>query len=187
MMPKKKLSFLNYSDIGNIYKNLMKSKEYHDFKSLVLKKIKSKKTLFICGNGGSAANANHAAVDISNQIKFKNKRLARCVSLSSNIPMITALANDFGYENIFSMQLDSLGNKGDLLIVFSVSGSSPNVIRAAEKAKKKGIHVLSVSGFSGGKIKKKSDVCINFNSKNYGLVEDLQMTIIHNICQDKFI
>lgn len=186
-MIKKKITLLSYSDIGNIYKNLIKSKEYHEFKSIVFKKIKSKKTLFICGNGGSAANANHAAVDISNQIKFKNKRLAKCVSLSSNIPMITALANDFGYKNIFSMQLETLGNKGDLLIVFSVSGSSPNVIRAAEKAKKMGIHIISISGFSGGKIKKKSDICIKFNSKNYGLVEDLQMTIIHNICQEKFI
>jgi D-sedoheptulose 7-phosphate isomerase len=183
---KNKNTLLSYADIGTIYKDLMNSKNYKKFKSLVLEKIIKKKTIFICGNGGSAANANHAAVDISNQIRLKNKRLAKCISLSSNIPMITALANDYGYQNIFSMQLESLGHKGDLLIVFSVSGSSPNIIRVLDKAKKIGIETLSISGFKGGKIKNKSNISLNFNSKNYGLIEDLQMLIIHNICQSKF-
>tara|TARA_B100001057_G_C22845327_1_gene948788 strand:+ start:1576 stop:2124 length:549 start_codon:yes stop_codon:yes gene_type:complete len=164
------------------YKKIIHSLKYKKFINILLSASKKRKNIFFCGNGGSAANSNHASIDLNNLLRKKSISF-RSISLCSNVAKITAYANDYGYKNIFKNQLEDLSNRGDILIIFSVSGSSPNVIEAAKLSKKRKIKVISIAGYSGGKIKKYSDLCLEFNCKNYGMVEDLQMMLIHTFCE----
>ena len=115
---------------------------------------KKNKTVYVCGNGGSAGNANHIANDLIFAAGKKNKKGIKVESLASNPAIITCLANDIGYENIFSEQIKVKGISGDLLIVLSGSGNSKNVINAIKEAKKKNLDTFAILGFDGGKCKK---------------------------------
>ena len=96
---------------------------------------------------------------------------------------MTAIANDISYDEIFSFQLNKYGNKKDILLLFSVSGSSKNIVKCAQIAKKKNIKIISFTGFNGGKIKKMSNYNINFASNNFGIVEDCHLSLMHCISQ----
>jgi len=139
-------------------------------------------TLFSIGNGGAAATSMTLANDIGFDIlkKTKNKGF-RILNLSDNNSIITAIANDVGYEKIFIEQLKLHFKKNDALIVFSASGNSKNILSAAKWIKEKKGKVFSVVGFDGGKIKKYSDICLHFKSKKneYGPVEDCQLIVNH--------
>ena len=145
---------------------------------LLIKKIKTKKKIFVCGNGGSAANANHIEIDLLN-IKVP----IDINSLNSNIPVITCISNDYGYENIFKKQLESKGRKGDLLILLSGSGNSKNIINVIKAAKKLDISTFGIFGFDGGKAIKLVKQKIHIKSKNMQVCEDIQMIIFHFISQ----
>ena len=173
----------NYNSILNHYKNILNGVKYKKFSNILINASNKKKNIFLCGNGGSASNSNHASTDLNNYFRKKGKNRFRSISLSSNISNITAVANDYGYKNIFKYQLEDLAKKGDVLIIFSVSGSSENIIEAAKFSKKKGLKVISITGFSGGKVKKYSSLSLEFNCKHYGMVEDLQMMLIHTFCE----
>lgn len=143
------------------------------------------KTIFIAGNGGSASTASHMACDLGKTVLVdrlvdKQYRL-RVVSLTDNIPLITAIANDYGYEYIFSEQLKSFGRKGDMLIVLTGSGNSPNIIQAVLTAKSLGITTFGLLGFGGGKVKNILDDNLIIDSDSYGLVEDVHLVISHLI------
>ncbi len=143
-----------------------------------------KKNLFICGNGGSGANAIHIANDLIYGLgaMLEKQRLGmRVEALSSNPAVITCLANDTGYENIFASQIDVKGSQGDILVVLSGSGNSQNVIRAIKKAKEKNILTYSILGFDGGICKKISDEPIHFEISDMQISEDIQM-IVFNLC-----
>lgn len=146
---------------------------------------KTDRTIFIAGNGGSAATASHLACDLGKTILIDNinekKYRLRVSSLSDNVPLITALANDYGYEYIFSEQLKSFGRKDDMLIVLTVSGNSKNIIQAVQAAKHIGISSFGLLGFSGGKIKDLLDDYLLIDINDYGLVEDSHMIIGHII------
>ncbi len=145
----------------------------------LVKYWKSKKNIFICGNGGSAANANHICNDLIYGISKKNKKGLNIESLCSNNSVMTCLANDTGYENIFKYQLKSKAKKGDLLIVLSGSGNSKNVLEALIYANKNQINTFSILGYDGGKCKKISKNFIHINVNDMQISEDMQLVIFH--------
>jgi D-sedoheptulose 7-phosphate isomerase len=137
-------------------------------------------TIFFIGNGGSAATSSHFANDISigtNEYKLP----FRVISLTDNVPIITAIGNDFGYDEIFVRQLRVLGKEGDVLVGISASGNSPNVIKAFEYAKKSGIKSVAITAFDGGKMKSLADEGIHVPTglKEYGPAEDVHMILDH--------
>lgn len=148
---------------------------------VVLEKYKAGKQIFVAGNGGSAGTSNHFSCDFGkNAVKSDTKR-PKIISLSSNIEVLTALGNDFSYAEVFSQQMKNLFNDGDLIILISASGNSPNVVSAAEYAKSRGGVVVGLTGFEGGKLKDLSDVYVNIPSYSYEKIEDLHMMLVHMI------
>jgi D-sedoheptulose 7-phosphate isomerase len=141
-------------------------------------KIKNKK-IFICGNGGSAANAMHIANDLTYGAGMSSGKGFNVEALPSNSAVITCLANDIGYENIFSEQLRVKAAKGDLLIVLSGSGNSKNIINALKMAKKLEIKSYAILGYSGGKAKSLANVSLHFRINDMQIAEDIQIIIGH--------
>jgi len=137
-------------------------------------------SIFFAGNGGSAATASHFANDISIGTNDYKKPF-RAISLSDNIAVLTALGNDFGYEEIFVRQLKVLGKKGDILVCISASGNSKNLINAVDFAKQIGIKTIALTSFDGGKLKKIADegVHVPAEMKEYGPAEDVHMVLDH--------
>jgi D-sedoheptulose 7-phosphate isomerase len=146
---------------------------------------KSKSTVFVAGNGGSASTASHFATDIG--IGSLNRaNPVRSVSLCDNTAAITAIANDMNYSSIFAQQLKLLGKQGDLLIVISASGNSDNLIKAVEVASALGMESHSLTGFDGGKLKQLTlgrNVHVETPKGAYGLVEDAHLAICHVITE----
>jgi D-sedoheptulose 7-phosphate isomerase len=135
--------------------------------------------IFICGNGGSAGTSNHMVNDLSKGSGIEGKRRLRVIGLADNMSLFSAYANDCGYETVFVEQLKDLWNPGDVLIAISASGNSPNVVKAAEFARKNNGYVIGLVGFSGGKLLELSHTPIHFKSHNYGVVEDAQLMFSH--------
>ena len=148
---------------------------------LYLKKKKS--TLFVFGNGGGAATAMTMSNDLGFDIKKKTKvkETFKIISLNDNSSVLTAIANDVGYENIFLNQLKIHFKKNDKILIFSASGNSENLVKAAKWIRKRRGRVISILGFDGGKIKKLSNCCVHIKTEKgeYGPVEDLQLIINH--------
>lgn len=141
------------------------------------------RTIFVFGNGGSASAASHIACDWGKGTAIPGKRRLKIVSLSENIALITAWSNDFSYELIFKEQLENLLEAGDVVIGLTASGNSPNVLRAMDFAKQRGAVTIGFIGFGGGKLKSIVDYEITVSSRNYGQVEEIQMTLNHIISQ----
>jgi len=139
----------------------------------------ARRTVFLCGNGGSAANANHFATDLLFGLEKNPGPIWRVVSLSANVSLLTCLGNDTGYENVFSKQLEATGQQGDLLLAYSGSGNSPNILRALQVAKGMGITTLAFLGFDGGKAKGLADLCLHFPVDDMQIAEDLHMMASH--------
>ncbi len=144
---------------------------------------KRDRQVFLCGNGGSAANAIHIANDL---LYFKSKQEGKglkVIALPANQAILTCLANDTGYENIFSFQLERLGRKGDMLIILSGSGNSLNILKAVDAAKKMGISTCAILGFDGGKCLDLVDTAIHFPVDDMQISEDLQLIVGHMLMQ----
>ncbi len=139
--------------------------------------------VFLCGNGGSAGNAIHLANDFLYGIAKRSGGGMKVLALSANPAVMTCLANDVGYEHIFSEQLAVQAQAGDLLIALSGSGNSPNIVRAIEQAKSQGVKSYGVLGFSGGKCKTIADVAIHFPVDDMQIAEDLQLVVGHMLMQ----
>ena len=140
--------------------------------------LKKKKNFFLIGNGGSASTADHVSCDFMKRFK---KFRPRFISLCSNNAIVSAISNDDNFDKVFSGQIETLGNKEDLLIIFSASGNSPNLINAAFMARKRGLCVISFCGNNGGKLSSCSNLSLNLDSKNYGIIEDLHLNLMHLI------
>jgi len=151
----------------------------HDMKKCWL----GKKQVFLCGNGGSAGNAIHLANDYLYGIAKKSGGGLRVNALSANAAVITCLGNDIGYDLIFAEQLAVQGQAGDLLIVLSGSGNSPNIVAVLEQAKKSGIKSYAILGFTGGRCKALADVAIHFPVDDMQIAEDLQLVVGHMLMQ----
>ena len=145
----------------------------------ILRAIQKKRTIFVCGNGGSAAIANHYVVDFIKFFRGKTSLKPKILSLSDNIETITAISNDLDYKYVFSYQAQSLCNKNDLIIIISSSGNSKNVVELIKFAKKNKIKTIGFSGFTGGYLKKNSDISIHINANNYGVSEDSHHILMH--------
>ena len=138
-------------------------------------------TIYIAGNGGSAATASHWVNDLGKATKVAGRPPMRVMSLSDNISWLTALANDEGYDRIFSGQLENFAQKGDLLILISASGNSRNLLQAVELAKQRGVMTIGFLGFDGGALKSKVDDCLWLPTEKgaYGLVESGHALLCH--------
>jgi D-sedoheptulose 7-phosphate isomerase len=137
------------------------------------------KQVFVIGNGGSAATASHMACDLGKNTIGPNQRRFRILSLTDNTPLLTALANDVGYEHIFAEQLVNLISPGDVLIVLTGSGRSPNVLAAMRKARESAATVIALLGFDGGPARELADELVLVPTEDYGLIEDLHMVLNH--------
>ena len=169
----------------NLFKTLNKVdiNELKKISNLILKTIKNKKKILICGNGGSASLANHMLCDFAKTLKENTKLIPKIISLSSNLELITAISNDMSYNKIFSYQAENLCEKNDVVIFFSSSGNSKNLIELFKLAKKKKCKTISFVGFNGGFLKKKCDLTLNFTIDNYGISEDCNQIMMHLIMQ----
>ena len=148
--------------------------------------IKTKKKIFVCGNGGSASIANHFLCDFNKGIKISSSKrmIPKIISLTNSIELITAIANDINFNEIFASQLENYSKKNDILIVISSSGKSKNIINAVKFAKKNKLKIISLIGFSDNRyLKKLSKYYINLKTKNYGITEDIFQSIMHMISQ----
>jgi D-sedoheptulose 7-phosphate isomerase len=143
----------------------------------------SGRQVFLCGNGGSAGNAIHLANDFLYGISKTRGSGLRVNALPANSSILTCLANDEGYDEIFSLQLAVQARKGDVLIALSGSGNSPNILKALEQAKKLGMKSYAILGYKGGKAKEMADVPIHFAVDDMQLSEDLQLIVGHMIMQ----
>ena len=139
--------------------------------------------VFLCGNGGSAGNAIHLANDFLYGISKKHGSGLRVNALPANSSVLTCLANDEGYEEIFSLQLAVQAREGDVLIALSGSGNSPNILKAIEQAKELGMKTYAILGYKGGKAKQMADVPIHFAIDDMQISEDLQLVVGHMIMQ----
>jgi D-sedoheptulose 7-phosphate isomerase len=137
--------------------------------------------LFVVGNGGSAATASHFAVDLGKGASAAPARRFRVLSLTDNLPWITALGNDFSYADVFVEQLKNFARAGDLLIAFSGSGNSENVLRAVRYANSIGCRTIGLSGFAGGKLREEAQECIVVRADHMGRIEDGHFVIQHLI------
>jgi phosphoheptose isomerase len=139
--------------------------------------------MFSCGNGGSASIANHIQCDHVKGVRTATDLTPQVLSLSTNVELLTAIANDMGYENVFVYQLQSQSRLGDVLMTISSSGRSPNIVRALTWARDHGLRTIAVTGFDGGAAKAVAEVCIHVECANYGIIEDLHQTIMHALAQ----
>jgi len=149
--------------------------------NLILATAREKKSIYICGNGGSAATANHFVTDLNKGVNSRNSFRIRAISLSQSVSDITAYGNDEDFIDIFSSPLKYLAEDGDLLIVISVSGNSPNIVKAVQIAKQKNCRVISLTGNTSITMRTESDINIAVNSSHFGVVEDIHMSICHLI------
>ena len=156
--------------------------EFEKITETLREAYKHDKQIFIAGNGGSAATANHFVCDFGkNAVLDRKKRRFRIISVCDNVEKLTALGNDIDFSEIFSFQLANLMNEGDVLIEISASGNSMNLVRACEYAKEKNAKIITLTGFKGGKIKDFADANITVPLESYEQIEDVHLIIMHMI------
>jgi len=145
--------------------------------------IKAENKIYCCGNGGSAAISDHFVCDFLKGAATDTNIQPVIHSFTSNVPTITAVANDISYDDIFSFQLKRYAKEGDVLICVSSSGNSENILRVIRDAKQLGVMTVSFVGFEGGEAKSLSDLSIHIDINNYGVVEDLHQSLMHMLAQ----
>jgi len=151
--------------------------------AIILDAYRRNKHVYILGNGGSASTATHFACDLSKATIVEGRARLRVTSLTDNVALLTAWANDTNYENVFAEQLCNLLNTGDVVIAISASGNSANVLAAIEAARGLGATTVGLVGFSGGSVKTAADTAIHVESDSYGVVEDCHLVLEHAITE----
>lgn len=146
------------------------------------KALAEDRQIFVFGNGGSACNASHFVTDLGKSSSDKTFRRFRCLSLNESISWITAIGNDYAYEDVYLRQLENYARPGDIVMVLSVSGSSPNLVKAVSWCAERGVHTIALLGAQKGILSTMADKTIIIGSTHYGRVEDCQMHICHMIC-----
>jgi len=148
----------------------------------IIKAYQNDKKVLLCGNGGSAADAQHIAAEFSGRFYFDRAPL-HAEALHVNTSFLTAVANDYAYNNVFARMIDACGNMGDILIAFSTSGNSDNILKAMESAKNKGMFIIGFTGESGGKMRNQCDCLLNVPSSDTPRIQEAHITIAHTICE----
>jgi D-sedoheptulose 7-phosphate isomerase len=149
---------------------------------MIIQSLKQGGRLYVCGNGGSAADAKHIAGELVGRFLRERKGLP-VLALNANDSVITAVANDYGYEAVFARQVEALVRKGDVLWVLSTSGSSANIIAAAELAKKKQVQVLAFTGRKNSKLEQIADLCLCVDSETSPSSQEIHQLAYHIICE----
>ncbi len=149
---------------------------------LLRQALKENRQIFVFGNGGSAANASHFITDLGKGASDKVGQRFRCLSLNDNISWLTALGNDYAYEDVFVEQLRNYAKPKDVVLVMSVSGNSPNVVKAVDWAVKNGLETIALVGGKRGRLAQSAKHVAVIDSAHYGRVEDAHMTICHLLC-----
>lgn len=140
------------------------------------------RTVFACGNGGSSANASHFAVDLGKVASEGKPKRFRVIALADNVPYLSALANDLSYEDVFVEQLINLSRPGDLLLCMSVSGNSPNVVKALQWGRENGLLTIGLGCRRGGRLAELAEHTILIDGEHFGRVEDAHMHVCHMLC-----
>jgi D-sedoheptulose 7-phosphate isomerase len=175
------MDFKSYKGLINSTLDLANIGEIEKFLDLLVDAYKNDKFVFVIGNGGSAANASHLAQDLAKGTRTSKDQTRRlkALSLTDNLPFITAQGNDEGYETIFEQQLRTFAKAGDYVIAISGSGNSPNIITAIEWANKNGLTTIGVTGYDGGKLKKISHHSVNVVLNDMCTAESIHSIIFH--------
>jgi len=177
------MDFTEYKN--NLFSTIeaLNQNEIEKFMEMLLDAYKNDKFVFVIGNGGSAANASHLAQDLAKGTRHSPEQLKRlkALSLTDNLPFVTAQGNDEGFDSIFEQQLRTFASPGDLLISISGSGNSPNIIKAVEWANKNGLHTVGITGFDGGKLKKLSHHSVNAALNDMCTSESVHSIIFHYV------
>ncbi|MFP4472264.1 MAG: D-sedoheptulose 7-phosphate isomerase [Candidatus Omnitrophota bacterium] len=140
------------------------------------------RTLFICGNGGSAADSQHIAAEFIGRFQ-RERRALPAVALTTDSSILTCLSNDYSFETVFSRQVEALARPGDVLLGLSTSGNSPNVVKAFEAARQRDVYTISLTGEGGGKLQPLSDMCLTMPSKVTARIQEAYMTLAHILCE----
>jgi D-sedoheptulose 7-phosphate isomerase len=138
--------------------------------------------LLVCGNGGSAADAQHIAAELTGRF-FRDRRPLRALPLHGNTSSLTAIGNDYGYEEVFAREVTAHGREGDVLLAISTSGNSPNILRAIEAARQQGMTVIGLTGAGGGKMRFLCDLCLQVPSTSTPRIQECHILIGHTICE----
>lgn len=147
----------------------------------IIDSLKNQGCIFIAGNGGSAADAQHFAAELTGRFVAERRPLAGC-ALTVDTSALTAIANDYGYDEVFSRQLAGLGRSGDVFVGISTSGHSPNILRALDMAKEKGLTTLGLTGRDGGKMPTLCDLCLVVPSEVTAHIQEAHIFVIHHLC-----
>ncbi len=153
-----------------------------DTAEIIVKALKKNGTVYICGNGGSAADAQHIAAELVNRFESKRKALP-AIAFTTDSSVITSIANDFSFENIFARQAEALVRKGDIFWAISTSGSSPNVLAAVKTAKKKRAAVIAFTGKKNSPIERLADICFCADSDSAARTQEIHLLAYHIICK----
>jgi D-sedoheptulose 7-phosphate isomerase len=138
--------------------------------------------LLVCGNGGSAADAQHIAAELTGRF-LRDRRPLRALPLHGNTSSLTAIGNDYGYEQVFAREVGAHGREGDVLLAISTSGNSPNILQAIETAREKHMAVIGLTGEAGGKMRDLCDVCLCIPSTSTPRIQECHILIGHTICE----
>ena len=174
---------INYLDNASENFKLFKreAKNIEEATHIVINALKNKNKIIFCGNGGSAGDSQHLAAELMGRYKIDRDPLPS-MALTVDTSAITAIGNDYCYENVFSRQLKGIGNEGDVLVAISTSGNSENVIKAIEEAKQMGITIVSFTGEKKSKMNTMSDVCICAPSNETNHIQEMHITVGQLIC-----
>src|SRR5215470_12522845 len=150
--------------------------------ALIARSMAAGGALLVCGNGGSAADAQHIAAELTGRF-FRDRKPLRAMALHGNTSALTAIGNDYGYEHVFARELSAHARAGDVLLAISTSGNSANILRAIEAARKHKVGVIGLTGESGGKMRSFCDVCLCVPSKSTARIQEMHTTIGHAMCE----
>lgn len=173
-----------YADDGEALRQKFFASESHKVNQAALMiaiSLARQGKLLLCGNGGSAADAQHVAGEFVNRFLMDRPPLP-AIALSTDSSVLTAIGNDFGYDEVFSKQVSALGRPGDVLLAISTSGNSANVLKAIERAREKGLQVIGLTGGKGGKMASLCDLLINVDHPSTPLVQEIHLAVEHLIC-----
>lgn len=172
--------FYEHQSVLNETKNKL-NLQINDIAKVVSETIINDGTIFFCGNGGSASDSQHLAAELIGRFKNERKPL-RAISLNSDTSVLTCISNDFGFDNIFSRQIEALGKKNDLLIAISTSGKSRNIEKALKQAKQNGLKTIAFLGKDGGIAKNLTDISLIIPSYSTARIQEMHIFIGHILC-----
>jgi len=150
--------------------------------SIVVRAMRAGAKVLLCGNGGSAADAQHIAAELAGRLRRERRGLP-ALALTVNASVLTAVSNDYGYEAVFARQVEAVGSEGDVLIGISTSGSSPNVVRALEEARTRGLATIGLMGELGGPMEDHCDVAIKAPSRDTQRIQEIHIAVGHAVCE----